>query len=332
MKIDIKKLDQSSKLNILVIGDVMLDEYIVGKVTRISPEAPVPVVWIQKTFERLGGSGNVALNLKSLGVNTYLSCAIGKDHHGKKLYDLIKQHNITPCGIYEDENRPTTVKTRVIGNHNQQLLRIDREDLSYIPFKKLTGLIDEYKKMHAHQPFDAIIFQDYNKGFLPEKFIGSVIDWAKNEKIFVSVDPKKENFFAYQHADLFKPNLKELLEAFNINTGEENRYIEQLDNIVFKLKNKIASKYNVITLSEKGIYMEHDGHSFISPATQRDVADVSGAGDTVIATITTALLCGYPPDECAKIANIAAGLVCIKPGVVPITKQELIAGLKNLDE
>lgn len=321
---DSQKLHIARTLNILVLGDLMIDEYITGTVHRISPEAPVPVLLEEKTYCRLGGAANVALNLRSLGVNTFLSCAVGNDTYGQIARQLLDDENIALIHPLTTDNRPTTVKTRVIGNKNHQLLRIDRENTTEWNPSLYEPLFADIEKLHTQHPLHAIIFEDYNKGFLCPHFIEKIIGWAKTKRIYVAVDPKRENFFAYRHVDLFKPNLKELADAFGISNPQILKYPEDYYALLIRLEEKLHHHLSVLTLSEKGMLIGTKGKYQHVAATRRDVADVSGAGDTVIATFTVALLCGYTTEESAQIANIAAGQVCMKAGVVPVILNELI--------
>lgn len=305
---------------ILVIGDVMLDAYILGKVTRVSPEAPVPVVALDKKENRIGGAGNVALNLKNLGASPIIASVVGSDSEGQILEDLFQKRGISTAGLLRSEFRKTTVKTRVISS-KQQLLRIDSEDTHPLSadheqelFRKILALVE-----HG---LDAIILEDYDKGVLSENNIQRIILEANKRKIPVSADPKKENFHHYHGLSLFKPNLKELKEGLNIDFSFENER-NDFENAVQKLRTVVPHEVSLITLSEHGVYICNGSEKAHIEAHKREIADVSGAGDTVIAVATLCLLANAPIEVIAKIANIAGGMVCEKPGVVSISFEEL---------
>ena len=231
--------DKFNGLRILVIGDVMMDAYVLGKVTRISPEAPVPIISLENEEERIGGAGNVALNLVALGAKPIIATAVGSDSNGDKLTNLLKSNGISIDGIIFSELRKTTVKTRVVSN-KQQLLRIDSEDTFPISKSEEEQLINRIRNL-IDQGIDAIIFEDYNKGVLTENLISKVIELARKNDIPTTVDPKKENFFAYQHVTLFKPNLKELKEGLNLNFNISSNKTD-FEKAVHSLENKLNNK------------------------------------------------------------------------------------------
>lgn len=312
-------LKEFKKLSVLVIGDVMLDKYLIGNVDRISPEAPVPVVSVTATDIRLGGAANVALNVKELGTEVSLLSVCGKDEAGKELLALLEKHRIDSSGILISEERKTTVKSRVVsGSH--QLLRFDEEgteDISKQEKEKLLKFLQE--RIRSHKP-DIVIYEDYNKGVLSKEFIGGSIKILFKKNIPFVVDPKKDNFFEYKNAALFKPNLREVREAMDIT----ERDMKTLDRIAVTLRRKMNIGILMITLSEMGIYY-HDGKKgSVVPAQVRNVSDVSGAGDTVIATVALALAVQLPLKESIELANIAGGLVCEEAGVVPVRKDKLL--------
>ncbi len=307
---------------IIVVGDVMIDTYLKGSVNRISPEAPVPIVQFKSREHRLGGAANVALNIKALGAQPFICSVIGKDEEGNLFQRLIAESNLTDWGVLASDDRVTTVKTRVIGN-NQQLLRVDNERTD--PINSLTefALIERVKKVAEKEKVDAIIFEDYNKGILTENVIQSIIEFANQNNIITTVDPKKENFFAYSNVTLFKPNLKEFKEGMGAQFEMEER--EAFIEAVKGLQEKISPEYTFITLSEYGVYMgESDEHHFV-PAHVRVIADVSGAGDTVISVATLCLTCNLSAKLVAEIANLAGGLVCEKIGVTTVDKEQLMS-------
>lgn len=314
-------LDKFKGKKILVIGDVMLDAYLWGSVDRISPEAPVPIVAIEKKEERLGGAANVALNLKELGAVPLLCSVIGTDDAAKMFTGALKRNQITDAGIILSAKRITTVKTRVLSK-SHQLIRYDSEtttDLNADEEKKLVSAIA--KLMDREKPA-AVIFEDYNKGVLTGRVIDEVIRMADERKIFTAVDPKKKNFFAYKNVSLFKPNLREIREALHMEPVELN--LATLKNVHHELHQRLKNHITLITLSEHGIYYSDGKNSGIIAAHKRDIADVSGAGDTVIAVATLAIISGLSLKAAADIANLAGGLVCEYAGVVPVTRQMLL--------
>jgi rfaE bifunctional protein kinase chain/domain len=319
--------DKFNGLRILVIGDVMMDTYVLGKVTRISPEAPVPIISLENEDERIGGAGNVALNLVALGAKPIIASVFGADSNGKKLTDLLEINGISIEGVIYSEKRKTTVKTRVVSN-KQQLLRIDSEDTFPISKTEEDLLVDQISKQ-IDNGIDAIIFEDYNKGVLTETLITHVIDLARKNGIPTAVDPKKENFFTYQDVTLFKPNLKELKEGLNIdfNIGIEN---SEFENAVHLLENKLNNEISFITLSEHGVFIKNSTKKHYAQAHLRNITDVSGAGDTVIAVATLCLAANSELELIAEISNIAGGLVCEKSGVVSINKVELLQEVEEL--
>jgi D-glycero-beta-D-manno-heptose-7-phosphate kinase len=321
---DIHALFETFKTKkVIVLGDVMLDAYIIGKVSRISPEAPVPIVNFDKNEERLGGAANVALNLSSLGAKAYICSVVGKDDEGQKLIELLVKNSISAKGIVKSENRKTTVKTRVIGN-NQQLLRIDSEQINPISSQEEQELYSRIEDL-IESGIDTLIFQDYNKGTLSEALIQKVIALCNENNISTSVDPKKMNFFAYNGVTLFKPNLKELKEGidFQFSNKDKNEFKQAVEILRTKLKHDIT----FITLSEDGVYIkDNEKEKFVS-AHLRNIADVSGAGDTVISLAALCLASDLEIEDIAEISNLAGGLVCEKPGVVSINKDELMQEL-----
>lgn len=307
--------------NILIIGDVMIDAYLWGKVERISPEAPVPVVSCTKRENRLGGAANVALNVKSLGANPVLCSLVGNDEKGILFRDLMNQSDMTSFGIMTDDQRPTTVKTRIIGG-SQQLLRVDQEVTDTLDDLMEEKFIAQLEKILDTEPVHAIIFQDYDKGCISNKIIESLVYISKQQSIPVLVDPKRKHFFDYKGITLFKPNFKEFKEGLN----------EMFAKGDFKALNKAANhfikeqqvEYLMVTLSELGIYISDGKNHHHIPAEVRDISDVSGAGDTVIAVAGLAMAAELTPKEIARLSNFAGGLVCERVGVVPVQKEWII--------
>ncbi|MBN2523828.1 MAG: hypothetical protein JXB24_11185 [Bacteroidales bacterium] len=314
-------LNEFSKKKILIIGDVMIDEYLWGNVNRISPEAPVPVVSCTERECRMGGAANVAINVKSLGANPIMCSVIGEDDSGILFTRLLKKRGMTNEGIVISDKRQTTVKTRVIGNH-QQLLRVDHEMTSFLDKETESALLEKIITILNTKPIDALVFQDYDKGVITLGIIEGAIHIANEKKIPVLVDPKKRNFLNYKFVTLFKPNFKELTEGLNVSLDKSNS--DGIFNAVQKLHQKNRIKNIMVTLSEKGVFISNGKECRIIPAEERDVADVSGAGDTVIAINALSIASGLDPFNTASLANLAGGLVCEKVGVVPVTPEMLL--------
>jgi len=299
----------------------MIDAYLWGKVDRISPEAPVPIVSVHKKESRLGGAANVALNIKALNAHPIICAVVGDDAEGEEFISLLAKENISSLGIVKLHHRQTTVKTRVIG-HNQQILRIDAETDVEISASETNLVLKKFHLILADTEIHAIIFEDYDKGLITNQLIDAVITIAKEKKIPLIVDPKKRNFLAYKNVDIFKPNLKELKEGLKIDFDPKN--FTDLQNTVSLLKDKIKAKNIIVTLSELGVYALNDVKDQLTPAHIRNVADVSGAGDTVISVIATCIAAGADIFTAAKLGNLAGGLVCEKVGVVPVNKDLLL--------
>ncbi len=312
------------KKKIIVLGDMMLDGYFWGNVSRISPEAPVPVVELDEEFYRFGGAANVANNLIHLEAVPFPVGIIGNDEYGEIFKDLLNKENITSEGIIIDENRPTTTKIRVIAD-KQHVVRIDKEIKTEITEETENKIIDFISSQIAST--DAIILQDYNKGILTKRIIKTVIDIANKNDVLVTVDPKFLNFFEYKNVTVFKPNRHETATALGIKISDEN----DIRTAGKMLLEKLNAKYVLLTLSEKGIALFEQGKDdFVRvPTKARKVADVSGAGDTVISTLTAALAAGCKIEEAAYLANYAGGLVCEEVGIVPIELEKLLESVKE---
>ena len=310
---------------ILIIGDIMLDAYVLGKVTRISPEAPVPIISLDKKESRIGGAGNVALNILNLGAKPIIASVVGSDPEGQELIDLFEKRGISTEGVIVSGKRKTTVKTRVISS-KQQLLRIDSEDTSSISNEIAKRLCSSVERI-IKEGVDAIILEDYNKGVLSKHIIRLFIELAKDNNIPITADPKKDNFNEYGGITIFKPNLKELKEGLNIEFDLSTNKTD-FENAVELLRKRIPHQLSLITLSEHGIYATDDKTSSYAKAHSREITDVSGAGDTVIATATLCYICGASVQQIAKISNIAGGMVCEKPGVVSVLYNDLLSFLK----
>lgn len=295
----------------------MLDVYIWGKVGRISPEAPVPIVEVEEESYRFGGAANVGMNVKSLGGIPVLIGVIGYDREGTIIDALMEENDLEKDGIFYDEERPTTVKTRIIA-HSQHVVRIDKEDKRDISLEMENKILQFLQK--RKNEIDGIILEDYNKGVLTKNLIQKVIEFARVNNILITVDPKFENFFEYKNVTVFKPNRKETEDALGIKLISEDNVIEAGR----RLKEKLNPEYLLLTRGEKGMTLfSKNGDIHTIPTRARKVADVSGAGDTVIATITMALAAGAQIEEAATIANLAAGLVCEEVGVVPVNRELL---------
>lgn len=310
-----------------VIGDVMLDSYLWGKVDRISPEAPVPVITLEKKEARIGGAGNVALNLASLGAQVNMLSVMGADEDGRQLKGLLEDHSIKTDFLLESSKRITTNKTRII-SRNQQMMRVDNEITADLGYEDENRLILAVQHFIAQEKPDVIILEDYNKGVLTETVIRKVIDLCKHHHIITAVDPKRKNFFAYTGVDIFKPNLKEVREALNILSAKAD--IESLQNIHEQLQHQLKHQISFITLSEKGVFYRDSNESKIIPSHLRNIADVSGAGDTVIATAALVFAATGNTELMAEISNIAGGLVCEEVGTAAINKDRLLQECKHL--
>ncbi len=308
--------------NILVVGDVMIDAYLWGKVERISPEAPIPIVTSTKRENRLGGAANVALNIQSLGANPILCGVVGKDEKGKIFLELLsKKRKLDTIGIMIDETRPTTVKTRIISQY-QHLLRVDEEETDVLNKNLSKKFFSQIEAIILKKNIHAIVFEDYDKGIITPFLIQNIVNLANKKNIPTLVDPKKRNFNYYKNITLFKPNFKELTEGLKLDIPKGDF------NLLFEASKILQEKYNqkfiLITLSELGVFICNKNEFHQIPTEVRDVTDVSGAGDTVIAVASVCLACGIDELNLSKIANLAGGLVCEKVGVVPIDKTELL--------
>jgi len=310
------------QLQILIVGDVMIDAYMWGKVDRISPEAPVPVISVSHRENRLGGAANVALNIQSLGATPVMCAMIGDDAKGKVFQNLLVKRQMTGVGILTSTHRKTTVKTRVISG-NQHLLRIDDESSKPLDTELEQQFIDHTLNLMDQFPFAAIIFEDYDKGNITPRVIEQVVAKANRLNIPTLVDPKKRNFMAYQGVTLFKPNFKEICEGLKTDIPKGD--FAALHLAAEKLRGQLRAGLIMVTLSEMGVYITSGGSYFRVPAEIRDIADVSGAGDTVISVAACCLASGFEPRDIAAISNLAGGLVCEKVGVVPVDKAQLLA-------
>lgn len=310
----------------LIIGDIMIDSYLWGKVERISPEAPVPVLNVQRREYRLGGAANVALNVQALGATPVLCAVVGDDADGQKMLDILSDNGLTTDGILQSTNRITTVKHRVIsGSHH--LLRIDSEDDSVIKAPEQEALL---QKIAALLPTcQVVIFEDYDKGVLCKNVIQQTIKLAQKLQIPTIVDPKKRNFMHYAGASLFKPNLKELREGLKIDVDINDD--AQIAQSVEQLKARLGVDAALLTLSERGMYLDMNTQKHHVPAHLRQISDVSGAGDTVVSIAALCLALHLPPRQVVELANLGGGLVCEHVGVVPIDKTRLKEEAEKLE-
>ena len=317
-----KVVNQFSDLKVMIVGDVMIDSYLWGRIDRISPEAPVPIVELEKKEKRLGGAANVAKNIVSVGASCVVCSVIGNDVEGDAILKLFEKNQISTGGIIKSSNRITSIKHRIISD-SQQIIRIDEEVKS--------NLIDEdNNKLLSYiienlSSCDVIILQDYDKGTLGENNITKIIESAKSAKVPVIVDPKKTNFLKFKNVDLFKPNFKELTEGLNIH---EEKSIESATILINQLKEKLHIKNALITLSELGMLLSFEDNDIHIPTEAKTVLDVSGAGDTVIAIAALCYALKTAPEILGKISNAAAGIVCEELGVAPVNKKTLIDRLK----
>jgi len=308
---------------VLIVGDVMVDRYLLGQVNRMSPEAPVPVVDFETENNRLGGAANVALNVAALGAQPFLLSVIGNDLEGRIFKKLLKENQLTKKGILTTSDRPTTLKTRVMAA-SQHLLRIDRETKTAISKTVARQLLKKAKKILKKEKIAVVLFQDYNKGVLNSKVIRSISKIAEKANIPTVVDPKFDHFFEYKEVSLFKPNLKEVRQVvpFPVTIN-----IESLTAAAIFLEKKLHHSITMITLSEHGIFIKKDKITQIIPTSPRIIADVCGAGDAVISVAALGLAGGLSIALIAKLSNDAGGKVCEKVGVVPVNIEDLMSAI-----
>ena len=308
---------------VIIIGDSMVDSYIFGEINRNSPEAPVPIVDIKNEDTKLGGAANVALNIQSLGMEPILCSVIGDDEDGQNFMELCKKNNLVTRGIIIDEHRKTTNKKRIIVNKDH-ILRIDNEETNYLKSNIRNKFMNNTEKLIANN--EIIIFQDYDKGVINKKMIEEI---NKIDHLFIAVDPKKRNFFEYKNVDLFKPNLSEILNAFD----SKDDSINNLNSISDELKSKNNIKNIMVTLSNKGLVINNDSGFIYNKIQKKKIIDVSGAGDTVIALATILFYLKLPEKFIAEMCNLAGGITCMSSGVSAINLKELLenAERNNLD-
>lgn len=326
--VDFDKLfEQFASVRVGVIGDVMLDTYWWGHVERISPEAPVPVVALDRKEQRIGGAGNVALNLASLGAKVSILSMMGADEDGITLKKLLEENDIDGRYLLQSPLRITTNKSRII-SRNQQMMRLDAEITKDLEEEDENKLLQHIEQFIVKEKPQVIIFEDYNKGVLTAPLIEKVITLCRANKVITAVDPKRKNFFAYREADIFKPNLKEVKDGLNLLIEEID--VKTLDTIHRLLREKLSHRISFITLSERGVFYQDEANARIIPSHLRHIADVSGAGDTVIAVASMVYAVTHSVDLMAQVANIAGGLVCEEVGTVAIRKDLLLAECRKL--
>ncbi|GEO06513.1 carbohydrate kinase [Adhaeribacter aerolatus] len=313
-----------NQLTVLIVGDVMVDSYLWGKSTRLSPEAPVPIVNVLSSEKRLGGAANVALNVQALGATTYLCSVIGTDTAGNDFLTLLEENNLSTKGIIQSPERVTTIKQRILSG-GQQLLRIDSEIETDLAEPENRQLRQRY--IDLLERTDVVIFQDYDKGVLNEQNIAELISLAQDRGIPTVVDPKKRNFLRYKGCSLFKPNLKELKEGLKVEFTDANH--EAFEQAVASLQSLLETKNILVTLSERGVFCAAGSEKTYIDAHLRTISDVSGAGDTVISIAAVCMALHLPLPLLADLANLGGGLVCEEVGVVPIDKVKLYQEAKE---
>lgn len=309
---------QFDNLRVLIVGDVMLDSYVWGRVERISPEAPVPVVTVDRRERRLGGAGNVLLNVQALGAEAIICSVIGTDAPGDLLEQELCDRGLNCDGLIRSSDRITTIKERIIAS-SQQIVRVDTETDKYITANERAQLVQKAKVLIP--TCHVVIFEDYDKGVLSKEAIAEITDFANAQNVPTVVDPKKRNFLSYQNTTLFKPNLKELREGLKVDFDVDNA--ADFQAVVDQLKATLNLKGALITLSERGAFIDYNGETLKLPAHIRQIADVSGAGDTVISIAACCVALKQSPAVIAGLSNLGGGLVCESVGVVPIDKAQL---------
>ncbi|MEQ8906611.1 bifunctional ADP-heptose synthase [Ekhidna sp.] len=309
---------------VLVVGDVMIDHYMRGKASKISKEAPVPVVTLEKQEKRLGGAANVAMNIRALGATPILCSVVGDDPDGEEFERLLEYENMPNKGIIRSQNRVTTTKLRITSDL-QHLIRVDREDVHPLIDLDQKSLLHHIKNLLDE--CDLVIFEDYDKGTINPEVIEETIRLAKENNIPIAVDPKRRNFTKYQGVSLFKVNVADLKDGLDIefNALEET----ELANAASQLKANVAADNYFITLSKNGLFYDSGTESGKLDAHQRKIVEVLGAGDTVISVSGLCLTLGLPLEFTAELANIAGGIVCEMPGAVPIDKELLYKEAKE---
>jgi rfaE bifunctional protein kinase chain/domain len=323
--------DNFSELSVLIVGDVMVDAYLFGTVDRISPEAPVPVVTLSQRKNMMGGAANVAMNIKALGAVPLLCSVVGDDTRGAELMSIMNDSGLDTSGLFASKDRITTTKFRIIGNRFQ-MLRVDEETDTDLNDDEIQSLFKRFDMLLQSRKPSVIILQDYNKGVLSAEVIDTIMIKALHARVPVVVDPKNKNFKSFRSAELFKPNLKEIRDALGMDINPREK--DSLEAAAIKLHDLLDAKQVMITLSELGVFMScrtNGGENdFILPAHVRAIADVSGAGDTVISVAALCVALGISPQKTAWLSNLAGGLVCEQVGVVPVDRNKLIREAQSL--
>lgn len=318
--------EQFSRMRVLVIGDAMLDTYLWGKVERLSPEAPVPIVSVTKRENRLGGAANVSRNIQALGATPILFSVIGDDDNGKEFENLLLKRELSNKGIFVDPSRSTTVKNRIISS-GKQIVRVDEESTSYITPEMEQKLTSAIIREIDEEKVDVIVFVDYDKGIITPDLFDAVNEAAIRKGIPTAVDPKRRNFWHYKNVTLFKPNFKEFVEGIGQPLAKDDLETIKVHADAFKKQQNL--KLIFITLSELGVFISNGVKEQYYPVVIRDIADVSGAGDTVIGVASLAMAAGLSPKVMALMSNLAGGLVCEKVGVVPVDSAQLRKEMKS---
>lgn len=316
----VKQFGQTQQ-HALVIGDVMLDRYLIGEVSRISPEAPVPVVLLKSQNERAGGAANVAANLAELGIKTHLIGCIGQDNEGRTLIGAMQTLGVETNGVLESGTRPTIAKTRILGGH-QQMMRLDQEQTHDFNAQELSSLKEAWQQALTKQPA-IVVLSDYAKGVVHTDFCQQIIKDCQKANIPVLVDPKGKDYTKYTGATALTPNKKEAAEACVTQTDDPT-LIQKAQT----LKDKINVDFFALTRGEEGISLLDDARHDLA-ATAKQVYDVSGAGDTVISTLAAGMMHGLTPLDSLHLANTAAAVVVGKVGTVPINQHALIEALTD---
>lgn len=308
------------RMKVGVIGDVMLDTYIWGEVERISPEAPVPIVSLHHREQRLGGAGNVALNLRSMGAQAFIISVTGADNEADCLMKLYAEKGIDTNYCFGSDGRVTTNKTRVI-SRNQHMMRLDAEITHDLSAEDQQRILERFELFVREEEPQVVILEDYNKGVLTKEVIDGVIAICRKNNVITAVDPKRKNFFTYKGVDIFKPNLKEVRESLNMLSVDVQ--LPDLQKIHHELHTILKHNISFITLSEKGVFYQRENEASIIPSHIRNIADVSGAGDTVIAVAALVYAARQNVHLMAEMANIAGGLVCEEVGTAAINPSKL---------
>ncbi|MEW6444072.1 MAG: D-glycero-beta-D-manno-heptose-7-phosphate kinase [bacterium] len=317
-------LARFDRASVLILGDLILDQYIWGEVHRISPEAPIPVVEVLRETFSLGGAANVAHNARSLGARVEVCGVVGGDAYGRKILEMLREKGIGTRGVLQDPSRPTTLKTRIVA-HRQQVVRVDREDPSLLEENLLATM--KLRIREALPEVDAIVVEDYGKGVIQEGLLREIVPTVRKDGKIVTVDPKKDHFDLYRGVSAITPNRQEAELAAGVRISDAR----SLREAGIRLSKRLAGSAVLIKLGDKGMCLFEAGQEpFEIPAHPREVYDVSGAGDTVIAVFTTALVAGADLRQAATLSNLAGGLVVEKLGTATVTREEMRARLSEL--